>query len=178
MARTLLCANNVLLLLLEHMRILRENAGEPKIITADLDIWQRAVFALREHCDSLLLHVFDFRRYGLRFSSPNLEQTFRNLSATGLISTVPVEYDGYHTIAYILRDELTFASYSMEVDYTKNPLACYVSDITTDPSLSEDAQVMRDETRKLAAQLLPMLDERVAVEIKTHSNQGDDRSNE
>lgn len=177
MARTLICANNVLLLLLEHMRVLRGNAGEPKIVTADLGIWQRAVFTLREHCDSLLLHVFDFRRYGLRFFSPNLEQTFRNISATGLISTVPTEYGSYHTISYILRDELAFAAH-MEVDHTKNHLACYISDITTDPHLSEDAQVMRDETRELAAQLLPMLDERVAAEIKAHSNQGDNRSNE
>jgi len=167
----MLNADNVLLFILFHIKQLRERDGAPKIVTADIEIWQRALYALSRRCNSTLLLTFDFRRVGLLFQSRSLELAFGRLVNMGAISEVATAYERYETSDFILRDELSTAIQVTRVDSTTNRLACYVSDVITDPSLSTDYQAMLDETRELADQLLPMLDKRVDEKITIHSKQ-------
>lgn len=171
MNQTILNAHNVLLFLLYHIKQIRAHAGEAQIITADLNVWETAIFALRKQCNSTLLYVFKFRRWGLIFLSKSLEEAFRHITTAGIISAVSTEHDGYPTTDYILRDELNKAILAIRVDSTTNPLACYVSDITSDPKLCTDYQAMKDETRELAAALLPMLTQRIEVKIQNHKKE-------
>jgi hypothetical protein len=167
MRQTIINEFNVLLFLLMHIKKARAYAGEPTIITANPEIWNNAIFALKQRCISTLLHTFNFQRVGLKFFCQSLEQIFDQISAAGLISRVEVEYDGYKTIAFILRDELTEAIQVVRVDSPKNKFAYFASDITEDLAISTDYEAMVAETRELAEQLLPLIDERVENEIKT-----------
>jgi hypothetical protein len=172
MSKTMLVADNVLIMLLYHIKQMRARAGIPKIVTADPEIWQRSLYALRQRCNSTLLHVFDFRRVGLVHLSQSLEQAFNNLAATGVISPVQTNYAGYLTTDYILRDELSTAIEVVKIDSTTNHLACYVSDIMADPTLSTDYEAMRAETQELAEQLLPLIEKRVIVKIQNNKKEG------
>ena len=170
MSKTILSEHNVLVFLLFHIKRLRADAGAPQIVTADTGIWQRAVLALRQHCNSTLLHVFTFRRVGLVQLSKNLEETLRNLSATDAVTIVPTAYENWHTNDFILKDDLTNLVHLTRVESTNNTFGCY-NTLTSDPNITEDTQTMFNETRELAAQLLPLLDERVDLEVRRHKKE-------
>jgi len=163
MSKTVLNAHNVLVFLLHHIKKLRADSGTPQIVTANHEIWQRAVYTLRLHCNSLLLHVFPFTRRGLIHFSAVLEKTLDDLPP-GTVSRIATTHDTWDTVDFILRDELTNITQHTRVTSTTNP-DYYENALTADPNIREDTQAMFDETRELAAQLLPLIDERVEAEI-------------
>lgn len=166
MSKAILNADNVLLFLLFHIKQLRAERNEPKIISADLEIWQTAVFALRERCNSVLLHVFDFRRWGLRTSSCNLKESFKSMFRIGAVIVVPTEYGQYMTADFILRESLDLLIQNLRVNSLTSYLPVYETNTQDNPELTTDYQAMFDETRELAIALLPMLEQRVEAKIK------------